>query len=224
MNQELYKRYEISKLEALWCHIIRMVRGTNRCPHFILKKSRKRYGKKDNLGRYFFARYCKIEVDKFTYGYEFMDNPNVLSIGKFCSIGAGQTIVPNDHRMDWVTTSPIASLKEFSFTDKNYMEDYCSAESRKITIGNDVWIGANCIIFEGVNISDGAVIAAGSIVRKDVPPYAVIGGVDRLLKYRFRKDIIEKLLAIQWWNWDDDKIKENIVLMQDAEKFVKKFS
>ena len=95
---------------------------------------------------------------------------------------------------------------------------------KNITASNDVWIGANCTFFNNVKIGDGAVIAFGSIVRKDVPPYAVIGGVDRLLKYRFPADTIEKLLKIKWWNWDDDKIKENIVLMQDAEKFVKKFS
>ena len=216
--------YNVSWWDKVWCWIVRHIRGTKKIPKRVLRKSYKKYGRLDSLGRYFFDKYTGIPVGKYTYGYHFVDATNVEKIGAFCSIAEGQTIVPNDHRMDWVTTSPIASLKEFSFTDKNYMEDYCPAESRKITIGNDVWIGANCIIFEGVNISDGAVIAAGSIVRKDVPPYAVIGGVDRLLKYRFRKDIIEKLLAIQWWNWDDDKIKENIVLMQDAEKFVKKFS
>lgn len=220
----LHKQYQITYLEAVYCKLIRILRGSTKCLKCIKRRSKQKYGRKDNLSRYFWHKFKNIPIGIFSYGYEYVDSTTIHSIGAFCSIAPGQTIVPNDHRMDWVTTSPIVSLKEFSFTDKNYMEDYCPAESRKITIGNDVWIGANCIIFEGVNISDGAVIAAGSIVRKDVPPYAVIGGVDRLLKYRFRKDIIEKLLAIQWWNWDDDKIKENIVLMQDAEKFVKKFS
>lgn len=94
----------------------------------------------------------------------------------FCSIAEGQIVIPNDHRMDWITTSPIASLKQFSFTDKDYMSEYISDEDRKVVIGNDVWIGARCIIFEGITIGDGAVIAAGSIIRKDVPPYAVVGG------------------------------------------------
>lgn len=103
------------------------------------------------------------------------------------------------------------------------MYKYCSAEQRNIVVGNDVWIGANCIIFEGVTIGDGAVIAAGSIVRKDVPPYAVVGGVGKIIKYRFSHETIEKLLEIQWWNWEDSKIKENIKLLQDAEKFVERF-
>ena len=57
---------------------------------------------------------------------------------------------------------------------------------------------------------------------KDVPPYAVVGGVDKILKYRFDKDTVNKLLQIQWWNWDDEKIRENVVLMQDVEAFIAK--
>jgi len=101
--------------------------------------------------------------------------------------------------------------------------DNSVANSRKIEIGNDVYIGADVTIFAGVKVNDGAVIAAGAIVRKDVPPYAVVGGVDRILKYRFSEDVIEKLLKIKWWNWTDEKIRENIKLMYDAEQFVNKF-
>lgn len=86
-----------------------------------------------------------------------------------------------------------------------------------------IWIAANCIIFQGVTIGDGAVIGAGSIIRRDVPPYAVVVGVDRIIKYRFSQEIINKLLKIQWWNWSDDKIRENIKFMYDIEKFVNKF-
>ena len=223
MNMALKDKYMISSREEIYCTVLRFIRGTNRCPKSILKKSKKKYGWRDNLGRYYFERFCGIPVGKFTYGYQYMDYPHVRSIGSFCSIAANQTIVPNDHRMDWVTTSPIASLKDFSFADKDYMNDYCPVESRNITVGNDVWIGANCTIFEGVNIGDGAVIAAGSVIRKDVPPYAVVGGVDKIIKYRFSDNVIQKLLKIKWWNWDDKKIKENIMLMQDIEKFVKTF-
>ena len=78
------------------------------------------------------------------------------------------------------------------------------------------------MIFPFVKIGDGAVIAAGSIIRKDVPPYAVVGGVDKILKYRFDKETVDKLLKIQWWNWDDDKIRENADLMRDTKKFIQK--
>ena len=131
--------------------------------------------------------------------------------------------MPNDHRTDWVTTSPICSMEVFKFVKKNLNMEYCPPEKREIIIGNDVWIGANCIIFQGVTIGDGAVIGAGSIIRRDVPPYAVVVGVDRIIKYRFSQEIINKLLKIQWWNWSDDKIRENIKFMYDIEKFVNKF-
>lgn len=216
---DLIKKYGVTKAEALFCSILRVIRGTNKLPKFLLKKSKKKYGRKDNLARYYFEKYCGIPVGKFTYGYEYLDNSNIVSIGSFCSIGPDQAVVPNDHRMDWVTTSPIATLKEFSFVDRDCMDDYCPKDKRKIVIGNDVWIGARCIIFEGVTIGDGAVIAAGSIVRKDVPPYAVVGGVDRIIKYRFDAETIEKLLEIEWWNWEDEKIINNIECIKDIKAF-----
>ena len=214
---------KISSFEKLYLTITRYLHKSGKLTQGIIKKSRKNYGWRNDLSRYYLLKYSDIHVGKFSYGYNDIYNSCLKYIGAFTSIGPNIIIVPNDHRMDWVTTSPIASLSDFSFTDKDYMYDYCPSEARKITIGNDVWIGANCIIFEGVNIGDGAVIAAGSIIRKDVPPYAVVGGVDRIIKYRFSDDVIQKLLKIKWWDWEDSKIKENIVLMQDVYKFVKKF-
>ena len=132
MVVDLRDKYGISSTEELYCTIIRFVKGTNKLPKAILNKSKKKYGWCDNLGRYYFERFCGIPVGKFTYGYQFLDYRHVIGIGSFCSIGPNQTIVPNDHKMDWVTTSPIASLREFSFTDKDYMYNYCPTESRKI--------------------------------------------------------------------------------------------
>lgn len=214
--------YNISVFDKIYCYILRRIRGTRKIPKCVLKRSKK-YGRLDTLGRYFFDKYSGIPVGRYTYGYQHLYSSSVKSIGAFCSIAEGQIVVPNDHRLDWVTTSPIASLKEFSFATQDFMDDYMPEYKRKIIIGNDVWIGARCTIFEGVTIGDGAVIAAGSIITRDVPPYAVIGGVNRLLKYRFREEIIEKMLKIKWWDWNDDKIRENIELMQDVETFIDKF-
>lgn len=215
--------YGISKYEKLLCFVVRHIRGTRKMPNFIVKKSRRKYGYLDNLARYFFDKYSGIPVGKYTYGYQNLTNWNIKRIGAFCSIANGVIVVPNDHRTAWVTTSPIACLPEFSFAIENYTDEYCPAEIRQVIIGNDVWIGANAIIFEGVSIGDGAVIAAGSIVRKDVPPYAVVGGIDRILKYRFDDATIEKLLKIKWWEWNDDKIRDNIELFQDVALFCRKF-
>lgn len=172
-------QYDVSTWDRIYCYLLRKIRGTKKMPKCVLKKSYKKYGRLDSLGRYFFDTYTGIPVGKYTYGYQYLNNNNIESIGAFCSIAEGQLVIPNDHRMDWITTSPIASLKQFSFTDKDYMSEYISDEDRKVVIGNDVWIGARCIIFEGITIGDGAVIAAGSIIRKDVPPYAVVGGWTR---------------------------------------------
>ena len=80
-------------------------------------------------------------------------------------------------------------------------------------ISNDVWIGANAIILRGVKIGDGAVIRAGAIVTKDVRPYSIVGGVPaQLIKWRFPREIREKLLKIKWWDWFGEKIKENIFI------------
>lgn len=80
-------------------------------------------------------------------------------------------------------------------------------------IGNDVWIGAKSIIMDGVTIGNGAIVAAGSVVTKDVPPYAVVGGAPaKLIKYRFNQDIIERLEEIQWWNLSDEKIADVVDL------------
>lgn len=213
----------VSFFDKMLCFILRKIRGTSTCPKYIYKKSVKKYGYQDNLARFWNYKFRNRIIGRYTYGYKFLDDPAVKRIGSFCSIAPDSKIVPNDHRMDWVTTSPILAVKDFGFTDRNLNVEYCPPEKREVVIGNDVWIGANCIIFEGVTIGDGAVIAAGSIIRHDVPPYAVVVSTDRIVRYRFSKEVIDKLLEIQWWKWSDDKIKENLNLLYNPEEFVEKF-
>ena len=217
------KNNKISSTDFILVSFVRFIKGSNKCPDFITKRSRKIYGRKDNLKRYWYKKYKNISIGKYTYGYEWIENVMLKSVGAFCSIAPNSIIVPNDHKIEWATTSPILALKEFDFVNRNINMEYCPVENREFIIGNDVWIGANCIIFEGVTIGDGAVIGAGSVIRRNVPPYAVVVGVDRIIKYRFSQEIIDKLLKIQWWNWSDDKIRENIKFMYDIEKFVNKF-
>lgn len=221
MSIDLVKKYEISSFEALLCSIIRFIRGTSNCPPIIYKRSYKKYGWKDNLARYWWEKYNKVEVGRYTYGYQNLGTLFIKKIGAFCSIAPHSITVPNGHNMNWVTTSSVAFLKEYGFVSQDKLSTFCPNVEHSIEIGNDVWIGAGCIIFNNVKIGDGAVIAAGSIVRKDVPPYAVIGGIDRILKYRFSDDIIDKLSKIEWWKWNDTKIKKNIDLYENPHEFIK---
>lgn len=109
-------------------------------------------------------------------------------------------------------------VREDKFSDFNYID-----ENQKFTvmIGNDVWIGSGVKIMEGVTIGDGAVAAAGAIVTKDVPPYAIVGGVPaKIIKYRFDEETIKKLLELKWWEKDQAWIKSHADDFDDVEKLL----
>lgn len=142
------------------------------------------------------------------------------TIGKFCSIGSNCQIGLGRHpSQTFVSTHPVffSTLKQaqITFSDKDYFEEF-----KEITIGNDVWLGANVIIVDGVKIGDGVIVAAGSVVTKDIPAYAIVGGVPaKIIKYRFKKEEIEKLLAFMWWDMDIDELKKDYKKFHNIEGF-----
>lgn len=84
-----------------------------------------------------------------------------------------------------------------------------------------MWIGDSVSILNGVSIGDGAIIAAGAVVTKDVPAYAVVGGVpSKIIRFRFSEEQIKKILEIQWWNWNEDELQEKAHLFDDVAKFL----
>lgn len=120
--------------------------------------------------------------------------------------------------------SPIFTLKK-NGTGSTWIEESIAHtnETKKVKIGNDVWIATRVIIKDGISIGDVAIIGAGAVVVKDVPPYAVVGGVPaKVIKYRFNQDIIDKLLALQWWNYCDEKLQNNISYFQTEDITVEK--
>jgi len=132
---------------------------------------------------------------------------SMASFGRFCSVGPNLLCGHGIHPSNFISTSPVffSTLKQcgVSFTDE------CHFEGReKIEIGNDVWIGAKVFIRDGIKVGDGAIVAAGSIVVKDVPDYAIVGGAPaKIIRFRFDSETIEKLLKIKWWLWSEENLR-----------------
>lgn len=127
-------------------------------------------------------------------------------IGHYCSIGNDSSIGLGQHPLFYASTSPVFYEGKNIFR-KNFAK-LKFQKYKKTTIENDVWIGERVLIMDGVSIGTGAVIGAGTIVTRDVPPYAiVVGNPGKILKYRFDDDIISQLLESKWWELDDDKLE-----------------
>lgn len=128
------------------------------------------------------------------------------SIGRYCSFASGVIIGGEEHPIDWLSTHPFQYNPNFKGINVACKEFKTSKEPP--TIGHDVWIGSKVIIKRGVKIGNGAIIGAGSIVTKDVPPYAIAIGIPaKIIKFRFREEIIAKLLKLKWWDWDPVLLK-----------------
>lgn len=153
-----------------------------------------------------------VKIGGYTYIRDKGSITNVESIGRFCSIATGVTIGLSEHPIEYLSTNPFQyDVKEFSFWEEDYkFKSRVFKENKKSKpfIGNDVWIGANSLISRGVRIGDGAIIAAGAVVTKDVKPYEIVGGVPaKHIKFRFNQEIINKLLEIKWWRFTHESLE-----------------
>lgn len=155
----------------------------------------------------------KFIIGDYTYGKPkvfFENEESNLIIGKFCSIAGGVTIfLGGNHRLDWISTYPFNMLEE-EFPEAKMITGHPTTKG-DVKIGNDVWIGQNAVVMSGITIGNGAVIAANSVVTKNIKDYEVWGGNPaKFIKKRFSDSEIEKLLQIQWWDWELDKIKSKV--------------
>ncbi len=223
-KRELMARYSMSSFDIFVYEFFKILLGMDRAYRYISKISKWKYGKKDNLSRFCVEYYYHVAVGKYTYGWEQLKHHSIYleSIGSFCSIAFDVNIAEGTHPISYVTTSPIAYDPAFGMA-KTYNKDVL-ALTHKAIIGNDVWIGRNAVILSGVKIGNGAIIGAGAVVIKDVPDYAIVGGVPaKIIRYRFTPEIIETLNKIKWWEWSDEKIISNLNLLSNPEKFIEKF-
>ena len=148
-----------------------------------------------------------VSIGKGTYGRLNVlthDEKTRLSIGNYCSIAPEVAfILSADHYLDHISTYP--------FFVQTLSGKYEGVTKGDIIVDDDVWIGYGATIMSGVHISQGSVIAAGAVVTKDVPPYAIVGGVPaKVIKYRFTPEIIEKLMKIDYSKLDKETVEENI--------------
>lgn len=161
-----------------------------------------------------------ITIGKHTY----ISNNTILdscnTIGSFCSISSDVKIGMSNYPLDYISTSPVFYsayrrwLKESTFNEK---------ETKTVIIEDDVLISANAIILNGITLGRGSLIGAGAVVTKNVPPYAIVAGIPaKIIRYRFSKELIEKIELSAWWKKEDSTLKQFAEYSNNPEMFVSK--
>ena len=185
----------------------------------------------------------RLTVSMYKTVYNFAENSSILVMGRKSGIsrctveGTGLVSIGQYSSISWSIVFELGlngnhNYRLLATTPLEYLEWKVPAEFYrprgvcKILIGNDVWIGRGCILkcsnpLKPLVIGDGAVIASDSVVVKNIPPYAIVGGNPaKIIKFRFSEDVIETLLRIKWWDWSLDKIHDNFKYFNDVEKFI----
>lgn len=174
-----------------------------------------------------------IEVGDFTYhddpdGPEHFESRNVLYhfpfigdrlvIGKFCALARGVKFIMNgaNHPVNGFSTFPFFIFGKGWEGAAPKPEDL--PHKGDTVVGNDVWLGYDALVMPGVRIGDGAIVAARSVVVKDVPPYAVVGGNPaRVIRHRFDDEVVQELLELRWWDWPVEIITQNLRAITGAD-------
>ena len=165
------------------------------------------------------------QFEKNNVLYHYPVNHDKLVIGKFCSIACGAKFIftSANHALKSFSTYPFPIFaSEWGLDWKNVTDAWDNKGD--IIVGNDVWIGYEAVIMQGVHIGDGAIIGTRAVVTKDVPPYTVVGGVPaKEIRKRFSPETIEVLQQLQWWNWPYEKIQDRLsdIMSGNIEKLQK---
>ncbi len=142
---------------------------------------------------------------------------NNTSFGSYCSVGMNVKSGLGFHPAKFISTSPVfykkTSVLKVSFVQDDKFNDY-----KRTDVGNDVWIGADALLIDGIKIGHGAIVGAKSVVTKDVPPYAIVAGIPaKIIKFRFDEIIVEKLLELEWWKYDLGLKSEAVAALFNSE-------
>lgn len=165
---------------------------------------------------YGFTSSADFEQNNVLYHYPI--NNDKLIIGKFCSIASGARFIFNgaNHTLNSFSTYPFPIFPEE--WDNSLKANEAWDNKGDIVIGNDVLIGFEAVIMSGVHIGDGAIIGTRAVVTRDVPPYAIVGGVPaKMIRPRFDEPTVKMLLELKWWDWDIKKIMENLSAIRNMD-------
>lgn len=174
--------------------------------YYLLKK-KKEFLKKD--------KFLKLKTPNCIVGRNSYCADNIkiacsnTTIGNFCSIGSNVQLGNGDHPLNYLSTSPYFYFDTIGWKKDSVVSHNEYWNYKGVKIYNDVWVGDNVVVMNGVKIGNGAVIGMNSVVTKDVPPFAIVAGVPaKIIRYRFDKDIIDKLEKLKWWYMSDDILKD----------------
>lgn len=166
---------------------------------------------------YRFVKIYNSKVGRYSYigpGTELVN----VAMGNFCSVARSCSIGLATHTLDYISTSPIFTESKNATSYKWINKDVVDQKKNSVKIGSDVWIGNKATVLSNITIGNGAIIGAGSIVTRDVPDYAIVAGVPaKIIRYRFKQEIIEKLLEIRWWDFPDEYLKKNVAFFQTSD-------
>jgi len=198
-----------SLLLLIWSKLLKKIRGAAVRGSTVHATSKVESGSTfydSQIGKYSFCGYdCEISH---------------AQIGAFCSIANEVLIGGGLHPIDWASTSPVFYDNRDSISKK--FSKHARPVQKTVVIGNDVWIGSRAIIMQGVTIGTGAVIGAGSVVTRDVPPYAVVAGVPaRLIRMRFDDSLISRLLSSEWWQLSDEILATAAIEIRKPSEFLR---
>lgn len=162
-------------------------------------------------------RQGRVTYGPWSYGtpilHTFMHDSTCLKVGNYSSIGS-TIMLGGEHANDRVTTYP----HRIWFSMEGAGEDGFPVPTGDTIIGSDVWACYGSMLLSGVHVGDGAIVAGGAMVVKDVPPYAIVGGNPaKLIRYRFDEEQIAALLEIRWWDWPDDEVRAAVPLLAGAD-------